>query len=153
MRNQKLAVAQGWDAPVCAEILLNWVRQTPWMPELWTMAQTENFVGSLIARGSVQVLRGSDEIIMGFIDVRDGWVNCLYLTKGARRQGFAKLLLDHAARLHPEGLHLWTFAANEGAIRFYQREGFSEVKRTDGDNDEGLPDIQFHRAGNKAVTI
>ena len=42
-------------------------------------------------------------------------------------------------------LWLWTFQANLGAQRFYLREGFAEVRRTDGaGNDEGLPDIQYH---------
>ena len=41
----------------------------------------------------------------------------------------------------PEGLTLWTFVANEGARRFYAREGFVEVGRTEGENEEGLPDV------------
>jgi putative acetyltransferase len=38
-------------------------------------------------------------------------------------------------------LSLWTFQANEGARRFYAREGFAEVRMTEGDNEEGLPDV------------
>ncbi len=40
-------------------------------------------------------------------------------------------------------LKLWTFQANEDARRFYIREGFREVRMTDGDNEEGLPDVML----------
>jgi hypothetical protein len=36
---------------------------------------------------------------------------------------------------------LWTFVANAGARRFYAREGFVEARRTEGENEEGLPDV------------
>ena len=33
--------------------------------------------------------------------------------------------------------------ANTDARRFYEREGFVEAKRSDGDNEEKLPDILY----------
>ena len=43
---------------------------------------------------------------------------------------------------------LWTFVANAPARRFYAREGFVEVRRTGGENEEGLPDVLLKwRAG------
>ncbi|WP_052245126.1 GNAT family N-acetyltransferase [Halocynthiibacter namhaensis] len=137
------------DARACADILLDWVRETPWVPELWTHPETETFVRSLIKRGSVSVLRQGDDAVAGFIDAKDGWLNCLYVAKHARGLGQGKMLIDHAARLNPTGLHLWCFAQNQAAVRFYTRAGFREVARTDGDNDEGLPDIQMYRAGDQ----
>ena len=53
-----------------------------------------------------------------------------------------RLLRD--AQKQETALELWTFQANEGAQRFYLREGFKEVERTDGQgNDEKLPDIRY----------
>lgn len=40
-------------------------------------------------------------------------------------------------------VELWTFVANTGAQSFYRREGFAEMRRTDGDNEEHLPDILY----------
>ena len=41
-------------------------------------------------------------------------------------------------------LTLWTFQANDGARRFYAREGFREVEFTDGaGNAEKLPDVRL----------
>lgn len=83
--------------------------------------------------------------ILGFLalDPADSLVSSLYLTPEARGQGIGKALLDRAKAECPLGLGLWTFVANTGARRFYEREGFREVARTDGDNEEGLPDILF----------
>jgi hypothetical protein len=43
----------------------------------------------------------------------------------------------------PQGFSLWTFQANLGARRFYERHGCRQVRRTDGDNEENLPDILY----------
>jgi hypothetical protein len=47
----------------------------------------------------------------------------------------------------PEGLQLWTFASNASAQRFYERHCFVETRRTDGDNEEGAPDILYAWGG------
>ena len=49
-----------------------------------------------------------------------------------------------SAKADRKALNLWTFQANGGAIRFYLREGFREVERTDGAaNEEALPDVRM----------
>jgi len=139
--------ARAEDAAPCAAILMSWVQENAWMPKLWTLPQTEAFVSGLIERGSVSVLRNEAGQVAGFLDLHEGWINCLYLAPQARGQGQGKALIAHAARLHTSGLHLWCFAENQAAVRFYTDAGFREVARTEGDNDEGLPDIQFYRPG------
>ena len=57
--------------------------------------------------------------------------------------GLGTRLLDRAKAERPDGLDLWTFQANTGARRFYERHGFVEVARTDGDNEEGAPDVRL----------
>jgi hypothetical protein len=52
-------------------------------------------------------------------------------------------LLDRAKAQRSGGLTLWTFVANEGARRFYARQGFVEIGRSEGENEEGLPDLLF----------
>ena len=64
----------------------------------------------------------------------------LYLAPAARRQGSARRW-SRGQGGGPTGLTLWTFAANAAARRFYAAQGFVELRRTDGDNEEGLPDI------------
>ncbi len=54
--------------------------------------------------------------------------------------GTGKALLDRMKR-RQDKLSLWTFVANRRARAFYRREGFREVEQTEGDNEEGLPDV------------
>ncbi len=73
----------------------------------------------------------------------DGEVEHLYVRRDRTGTGLGASLLGLAKEAHPEGLALWTFAANAGARRFYARHGFVEVGGTEGENDEGEPDIRM----------
>jgi len=109
------------------------------------MAEAISFCDPMIARGWVTVaqLSGQQEV-QGFL-AQDGAEICaLYLAPEACGQGGGAVLLHHAKVRAPH-LTLWTFQANLGAQRFYQREGFVEMRRTDGHrNSEQLPDIEYH---------
>lgn len=58
-------------------------------------------------------------------------------------RGIGAELVRLAKRKRAQGLRLWTFASNVRAQRFYERHGFVERDRTDGDNEEGAPDILY----------
>jgi L-amino acid N-acyltransferase YncA len=76
--------------------------------------------------------------------VLDGpWVDQLYVDPRRTGQGLGSALVDVGKKQRPGGLELWTFETNAGARRFYQRHGFTEVGRTDGDNEEGAPDVRL----------
>ena len=86
----------------------------------------------------------SPEAVVGFIVLGDGWIEQLYLEPDhvGRRLG------DHFVELAkvecPGGLHVWTFAVNAAARRFYARHGFVEVEQTDGTgNEEREPDVRL----------
>ena len=67
----------------------------------------------------------------------EGYVAGLYLAPEARGRGIGAALLAAAKAARPEGLSLWAFLANEGARRFYAREGFVESGRTEGRTRKG----------------
>jgi chorismate mutase/ribosomal protein S18 acetylase RimI-like enzyme len=72
------------------------------------------------------------------------WVHSLYVDPALTGQGIGTTMLDLAKTLRPDGLGLWVFETNTGAQRFYARQGFGEVRRTDGaDNEEREPDIEM----------
>jgi GNAT superfamily N-acetyltransferase len=77
--------------------------------------------------------------------VLDGpWLEQLYVEPGMTGRGIGGRLVDIAKRQRPDGLRLWTFVSNVGAQRFYERHGFVDVQRTDGqDNEERAPDILY----------
>ena len=84
-----------------------------------------------------------DGAIVGLLVVAPGWVDHLYLEPARTGEGIGSQLLDHAKRLQPAGLELWAFQSNAGARRFYERHGFTAVAVTDGDNEEGAPDVRY----------
>ncbi|TFL16952.1 GNAT family N-acetyltransferase [Jannaschia formosa] len=86
----------------------------------------------------------SDDPVTGFLalDEAEGCVTALYLAPEARGRGHGAALLRQAKR-DRAALHLWTFEANDRARRFYEVNGFAEEARSDGDNEEGLPDIRY----------
>jgi GNAT superfamily N-acetyltransferase len=100
-----------------------------------------------ISRGSSYVAR-SDGRIVGWVDVIPGDLDQLYCRRGETGKGIGKALLDFAKSKSPDGLELFTFQVNEGARRFYSREGFAEVYWGDGTgNEEGKPDVKMKWPG------
>ena len=65
----------------------------------------------------------------------------LYLERSHTGRGLGSRFVDLAKQRFPDGLRLWSFQDNHDALRFYRRHGFVEVEWTDGDNEEGAPDV------------
>jgi GNAT superfamily N-acetyltransferase len=84
-----------------------------------------------------------DERLAGILVLDNDWLDQLYVEPTMTGQGIGTQLVDLAKRQRPGGLRLWTFASNTGAQRFYERNDFIEAGRTDGDNEEGAPDILY----------
>jgi chorismate mutase len=81
---------------------------------------------------------------VGVLLLEEDWVHSLYVAPDRTGEGIGTVLLDLAKSLRPRRLGLWVFETNEGARRFYARNGFVEVRRTDGsDNEEHQPDIEM----------
>ncbi len=71
------------------------------------------------------------------------WIDQLYVEPRLTGAGIGAELLRVAKRQRPARLELWCFVSNERAQRFYLRHGFREVQRTEGENEEGAPDIHY----------
>jgi GNAT superfamily N-acetyltransferase len=75
--------------------------------------------------------------------VLDGeWIDQLYVDPDHVGKGHGSSFIAVAKRQRPAGLKLWTFAANSRARRFYERHGFVVTGGTDGENEEGAPDVR-----------
>lgn len=134
-----LRPARSTDAGKIGAILSEFIDTTEWMPRIHTRAEDVSFCATMIDRGWVTV--AVRDQVVGFMAQDDQEVSCLYVANSAQGQGVGKALLDHA-KAQVDRLELWTFQTNEGARRFYAREGFAELRETDGSrNDEQLPDV------------
>lgn len=67
----------------------------------------------------------------------------MYVKPTLTGRGVGAKLLRVAKRERSADLRLWTFASNIRAHRFYERHGFVEIDRTDGDNEERAPHILY----------
>ena len=81
--------------------------------------------------------------VVALLVMEGRWVDQLYVDPAYSGRGLGSRLLDLAKKHHPGGLDLWTFQANAGARRFYERHGFTAIATTDGDNEEGAPDVHY----------
>jgi GNAT superfamily N-acetyltransferase len=102
---------------------------------------------TLLPSGAVHVAddRGT---LLGYITLRDAWVDQLYVRPGNWRGGVGSCLLRFAMDRNPRGLTLYCFQCNLTARRFYEHHGFTAIGFTDGtDNDEQEPDVLFSWPG------
>jgi GNAT superfamily N-acetyltransferase len=82
--------------------------------------------------------------IVAVLVLEPGWIDQLYVDPEFTGRGLGSRLIDVAKQANPRGLNLWTFETNTGARRLYERHGFVAVAATDGDNEEGAPEVRYH---------
>ncbi len=136
--------AERGDMTACAGILNRWIDATPWMPRVHDHADVERFYADTVFAERTVLLAENDGTIAGFLSLAaDNHVTALYIDASDRGSGIGTRLIEAAKALSPDELSLWTFEHNREAQRFYERQGFQAVSRTDGDNEEQLPDILY----------
>ncbi len=134
--------AQASDAVSCAALISGWGAQTPWMPNNGCGRENSDILGVMIARDAVFVVRRKG-VVVGFLARDANRIQALYVHAFFQGAGIGSALLNHA-RGCADWLSLWVHVANIRAQHFYAAQGFCEVERSDGaNNDEGLPDIRL----------
>lgn len=113
----------------------------PFLPVLHDGEEDIAFFTSYLDGGLITLAEQAAELL-GFLVETPGWIEHLYLAPDRRGQGIGGRLVD-AAKQRQHRLELWCFVDNLAGRAFYARQGFAEIRRTDGDNEAGLPDILF----------
>lgn len=122
-------------------------------PPVHTDAEvTQWFTSVVLPEREVWVVDGGTGPV-GLMVLEGDWVDQLYVNPSATGRGIGTLLIEHAKGLRVGGLQLWTFAANVGARRFYERHGFVAVDFTNGDNEEGAPDVRYEWSPGRVTPI
>ncbi len=137
------------DLQECARIINDWIDTTAWMPRVAPREEiAASFNSSLLDLRHFLVAHSSGATA-GYLslDAEKCYIHGLYVDKKFRNIGTGTALLNSAKTDFPNGLSLSTFQANAGARKFYEREGFAEIQRRDGDNAEKLPDILYRWQG------
>ena len=130
------------DAEACAEIHLQARRAMAYLPQdLHTAEETRHWMRTVVVARQTVVVAESGGAVVGFLALEGSLISNLYLSPAQQSRGIGGALLAEAKRLRPEGLELWVFEPNAGAIRFYARHGFATTERRDGEgNEEKIPD-------------
>ena len=82
--------------------------------------------------------------IVAYAIWHDGWLNHLYVHSASQRAGVGSLLFGHARRAMSGGFRFWVFQRNLAARAFYEKQGATLVRETDGQaNDEREPDAEY----------
>lgn len=130
------------DWPELAAIFIAARAAMTYLPALHTDDETRAFIKSVVETQNVWIAEAQGRPL-GFAALEPGWLHHLYVAPGAHNAGAGSLLLAKSKAELPQGFSLWTFQANLGARRFYERHGCRQVRRTNGDNEENLPDILY----------
>ncbi|HLK57658.1 MAG TPA: GNAT family N-acetyltransferase [Chthonomonadaceae bacterium] len=148
------------DAPQVAEVYLaSRMAFLPFAPSAHSDEEVRSWIANrLIPAGNVTVAvttlesgHGETEEVVGMMALEReegfGWIDQLYLAPSAVGRGIGTQLLERArAELEPP-IRLYTFQANTGARRFYERHGFRALAFGDGTgNEEGCPDVLYEWA-------
>jgi ribosomal protein S18 acetylase RimI-like enzyme len=81
---------------------------------------------------------------VAFIAVQKEFVDQLYVHPDYQMCGIGKMLLDHARKLSPDHVWLYTLQANVNARAFYEKNGFVAEKFGISPPPESEPDVQYH---------
>ena len=81
--------------------------------------------------------------LLGFLAIRDSYVDRMYVRPGAHRAGVGTALLGKAREVSPDGLELHTHQSNERARRFYEKHGFRAVAFGTSPPPENEPDVEY----------
>lgn len=132
------------DAPACATTLNAWIDETPWMLRVRSHGDVERHYREFVFQKRHVIVAAAPQI-KGFapLDMDEGYMTAFCVAATQRSAGIGKRLMDEAKAICGREMKLWTHVANIDAHRFCEREGFAEADRSDGDNEEGLPDILY----------
>jgi GNAT superfamily N-acetyltransferase len=139
----QLRRADAADAPALAEVYLRTRRATAGIPAMvHSEAEVRAWIaGTVIARGQTWLAQAGEQQVALMVLSGDE-LDQLYVDPGHQGHGHGAALLALAQALRDE-LTLWTFVANAGARRFYERHGFAPDGEPGSDNEEGAPALRY----------
>jgi GNAT superfamily N-acetyltransferase len=136
------------DIDTIADVFVASFAGLTFLPKLHTESDTRRWIrDEMFARHEVWVAEDDGEVV-GFAALSGDLLGHLYVRPDAQNRGVGSALLGLVKAERPHGFDLWTFQRNEGARRFYERNGLGAVELTDGaGNEEEEPDMRYEWVG------
>lgn len=124
----------------------------PYAPVAHPDVAVQRWIAStLIPAGGMEVVTHDDRIVALLALSDDGaarWIDQLYVAPAFVGQGIGTSCVRYAQLVQAPPIRLYTFQANTGARRFYERHGFRAVAYGDGSgNEERCPDVLYEWTG------
>jgi len=101
----------------------------------------------LLLENTVWVMEGDDGRPVGFMAMKDDFIDHLYVHPDHWRQGIGEALLGFARMLSPRHLWLYTLQVNANARAFYEKNGFVVTKLGISPPPENEPDVKYEWFG------
>lgn len=144
----RLRPATAADAAAVAQLLIDTRRRfMPYAPSPHSDDEVRAWVARELLPGGGVTVATTDQAVVAAMAVdasRGGWIHQMAVDPRWVGQGIGSVLLRHALETLPRPVRLYTFQANTGARRFYERHGFVAVRFTDGrENEEQCPDVLY----------
>ena len=137
------------DAARVAQLLIDTrARFMPYAPSAHSDDELREWVATtLLPSGGVLVAMAQGQVVGAMATVRgvdSAWITQMAVDPALVGRGLGSVLLAHALTTLPWPIRLYTFQANGGARRFYERHGFTAIAFSDGrDNEERCPDVLY----------
>lgn len=139
----RLRPALATDAPAMGELHILAMRTLTFLPQLHGVEEAQAWMADEILPTHAAWVAEVDGAVVGYIAIRDDWIEQLYVHPDRHGQGIGAALLDHVLAMGPPR-QLWTFQQSARARGFYESRGFRAVQFTDGEgNEEKTPDVRY----------
>jgi ribosomal protein S18 acetylase RimI-like enzyme len=130
------------DAPAIADIHL--IARAPYHARVHTDDETRAWFADIVGdRPSAWWVARQGARVVGYMLIDGENLDHLYVRPEAQGCGVGSALLRKARSLSPRRVALVTFQRNARARAFYEKHGFRPLRFTDGENEEGEPDVHY----------
>lgn len=82
--------------------------------------------------------------VAGFIAINGSFIDHLFVAPAFQRRGIGHVFLEHARKLSPDFLRLYTFQFNQSGRTFYEKNGFRAIKFGISPPPESEPDVEYY---------
>ena len=147
-----LRAASAEDSPRIAHLLISTRAEfMPYAPSAHTDEEVRLWVAHvLVPAGGVIVAEVDGKVVGAMATAQEGdtsWIQQMAVEPEFIGNTIGSALLTLAVATLPKPIHLYTFQANVGARRFYERHGFAAIEFTDGQaNEDRCPDVLYELA-------